>query len=73
MSDFPRRYDPAFLAYVAEVATLLQPLREREVAYGTYHIAAVLFGFDGDPVSDTRIIIGEHGTLEVELGEGESA
>jgi len=58
-----------YAGYAVAVAEALQPLAMRKVNYGTYHIAKVTFGFDGDDDAQITIVPDEFGGLALEVTE----
>lgn len=68
----PVQQELGLVDYVVKVAKAVAAVGDGTVSYGTYYVAEVTFGFEGEDVSDIRIVTGEHGDLAIEFGREDS-
>lgn len=60
-------FDADLVKYVADVAASLQQYRKRALSYGDFYIERVVFGFDGETVTNIAVSATEFDTLGVEV------
>jgi len=65
--------DRYLAAYAAEIAKVLSTVDDESgtnnAPFGDYYVARVVFGFDGEDVTNFRVAPDEHGGYAIHFGE----
>lgn len=62
---------PLFLRYYLDVLEAVQKVQKREVYADEVYIDTITFGYGGYSVGEARLVQGESGDLELEIGDGD--